>query len=132
MSASSSILNEKHEISLPPIRLEDKQTKEAINTRKSSLSEPIESIEAGNEVNLQARSEEESLSSLLEYFLLPNTKAKTQASNLSEQVEEKVEESDVTVIPPEQSTPLDPQEQGLAEIMDLRKRHSLSSLIQDL
>jgi len=37
----------------------------------------------------------------------------------------------VTVLPPEESHPLDWGDQGLAEIMDLRKQQSLTSLLSD-
>jgi hypothetical protein len=37
----------------------------------------------------------------------------------------------ITVLPPEQSHPLDGGKESLADMMDLRKRHSLSSLMRD-
>ena len=39
--------------------------------------------------------------------------------------------SQVTVLPPEQSHPLDRGKEDLAEMMDLRKRHSLASLMRN-
>lgn len=40
-------------------------------------------------------------------------------------------ETNVTVLPPEEKPPQNWGNQGLAEMMDIRKRHSLSSLLQD-
>ncbi len=37
----------------------------------------------------------------------------------------------ITVLPPEQSHPLDGEKESLADMMDLRKRYSLSSLMQN-
>jgi hypothetical protein len=37
----------------------------------------------------------------------------------------------ITVLPPEQSHPLDGKKESLAEMMDLRKRHSLASLMRN-
>ena len=57
---------------------------------------------------------------------------KTKGNSFFPSSESTEKEPIVTVVPAEESIPLDRREPSIAEIMDWRKRHSLSSLIGDL
>ena len=57
---------------------------------------------------------------------------KTKGNSFFSCSESTEKEPTVTVVPAEKSIPLDRREPNIAEMMDLRKRHSLSSLIGDL
>lgn len=130
---SFSSTSEKHEINLPLIQLRDKQTKGRGNSQENPVPTlDLDRIDSNKERTTKSsfnESEKESLSFLLQS---PSIFPKAEPSTIAEEKEKKAEESNVTVIPAEQPTPLDLQEPGLAEIMDLRKRHSLSSLMEEL
>jgi hypothetical protein len=62
-----------------------------------------------------------------------NIQPKTQPNiqqNTQPKTQPNIQQTQVTVLPPEDNHPLDSQPESLAEMMDLRKRQSLKSLIR--